>query len=61
MVERYRATASYQASTSGEMQLVENDIVTVIEKNQTGLLTALKTAASATFGRSLISTNEPIT
>ncbi|XP_020909679.1 uncharacterized protein LOC110247564 [Exaiptasia diaphana] len=36
MVERYRAMASYQASTSGEMQLVENDILTVIEKNQTG-------------------------
>lgn len=36
-VERYHSVAEFSASGKGEMSLRENEVVTVIEKNNTGL------------------------
>lgn len=36
-VERYHSVADFSASGKGEMSLRENEVVTVIEKNNTGL------------------------
>ena len=37
IVERYQSVAAFTGSGRGEMSLKENELVTVIEKNNTGL------------------------
>ena len=37
VVERYQSVAAFTSSGRGEMSLKENEVVTVIEKNNTGL------------------------
>ena len=37
MVERYHSVAAFSGHGRGEMSLKENEVVTVIEKNNTGL------------------------
>ena len=37
VVERYQSVAGFSSSGRGEMSLKENEVVTVIEKNNTGL------------------------
>ena len=36
VVERYQSVAAFSGSGRGEMTLRENEVVTVIEKNNTG-------------------------
>ena len=38
IVERYQSVAAFSGSGRGEMTLRDNEVVTVIEKNNTGLL-----------------------
>jgi len=36
-VERYQSVAAFTGGSRGEMSLKENEVVTVIEKNNTGM------------------------